>query len=157
MKLPVVYDASSDNSHTMARATSIARPPRPIGSCGPSRATRPGSPPLARIPGSMIPARAEMRRIPSPAPSPGGPRGRAARGVRRALRGGVVPVPPGRAGAGRARGTVDDRPPAPAVPRRHAADGLARAHERAGDVGREDAPDARRVDLFDPRLPLEDA
>ncbi len=45
--VPVLYDASSDSSHRMARATSTARPPRRIGSVGARRSTRPGSPPSA--------------------------------------------------------------------------------------------------------------
>src|SRR4029077_8600016 len=46
-KEAVEYDASSEASHRIARATSIALPPRFIGSVGPRRATRPGSPPSA--------------------------------------------------------------------------------------------------------------
>ena len=49
MNVPVEYDASSDSSHRIARATSIASPPRCIGSVGPRRSTRPGSPPSAWI------------------------------------------------------------------------------------------------------------
>ena len=40
-------DASSDASQRIARATSMASPPRCIGSVGPSRSTRFGSPPSA--------------------------------------------------------------------------------------------------------------
>src|SRR5439155_18673664 len=47
MNVPVEYDASSESSQTIARATSIASPPRFIGSVGPRRSTRPGSPPSA--------------------------------------------------------------------------------------------------------------
>ena len=43
---PVVYEASSDSSHRMARATSSGVPPRFMGTAVLTRSTRPGSPPL---------------------------------------------------------------------------------------------------------------
>ena len=49
MNVPVEYDASSDSSQRMARATSSGSPPRFIGTVGFTRSTRPGSPPLAWI------------------------------------------------------------------------------------------------------------
>ncbi len=49
MKVPVEYDASSDSSQRIARATSSARPPRFIGTNAFTRSTRFGSPPVAWI------------------------------------------------------------------------------------------------------------
>ena len=78
-------------------------------------------------------------------------------GVQRRLRRGVIDVLARRAQDGRARGDVDDRPTAAAVPRRHAADALSRADERAGHVCREDAAEPRRIHALDARLALQDA
>ena len=47
--LPVEYEASSDASQRIARATSIASPPRFIGRLSLILSTRPGSPPSAWI------------------------------------------------------------------------------------------------------------
>src|SRR5690606_18313674 len=66
---PVVYEASSERSQRMARATSSAVPPRRIGMAGRSRSIRPGSPPLAWISVWMNAGRTAFTRIPSTATS----------------------------------------------------------------------------------------
>ena len=128
MNVPVEYDASSDSSHRIARATSIASPPRCIGSVGPSRSTRPGSPPLGvdlgvDDPGpdavDADPLGGNLARQPD--------RQRVERGLRRR----VVDVLAGRAELRRPRRDVDDRAAAAAVPGRHPPHRFTRADERA--------------------------
>src|SRR5690606_33751382 len=73
MVVPVVYEASSDSSQRIARATSSAVPARGIGRLEAMRAARSGSPPEAWISVSMMPGRTALTRMPSPASSSASP------------------------------------------------------------------------------------
>ena len=142
------------SSHRIARATSLASPPRFIGTPAFTRSTRPGSPPLgvdvgvdqARAHG--VHADAFLRHF---LREPDGER------VDGALRGRVVHVLAGRAELRGPRRDVDDRAARAAVARGHAPHRFARAQEGAGDVGGEHALEARGVHLVQAHLVLEDA